>query len=82
VSNGGFGLLLEGTKQSTSNLNSMLSWDVNNGVARRAWGQSSEAKFTIRRAMKMDNNLQVTLASEVSKDLLNKIFSDMQRQRQ
>jgi urocanate hydratase len=60
----------------------MLSWDVNNGVARRAWGQSSEAKFTIRRAMKMDNNLQVTLASEVSKDLLNKIFSDMQRQRQ
>ena len=77
VSNGGFGLLLEGTKQSTSNLNSMLSWDVNNGVARRAWAQNSEAKFTIRRAMKMDNNLQVTLASEVSKDLLNNIFSDI-----
>jgi len=78
VSNGGFGLLLEGTKQSTSNLNSMLSWDVNNGVARRAWAQNSEAKFTIRRAMKRDNNLQVTLASEVSKDLLNNIFPDIQ----
>ena len=78
VSNGGFGLLLEGTKQSTSNLNSMLSWDVNNGVARRAWAQNSEAKFTIRRAMKRDDNLQVTLASEVSKDLLNNIFPDIQ----
>lgn len=78
VSNGGFGLLLEGTKQSTSNLNSMLSWDVNNGVARRAWAQNTEAKFTIRRAMKRDKNLQVTLASEVSKDLLNNIFPDIQ----
>ena len=78
MSNGGFGLLLEGTKQSTSNLNSMLSWDVNNGVARRAWAQNTEAKFTIRRAMKRDKNLQVTLASEVSKDLLNNIFPDIQ----
>ncbi len=76
VSNGGFGLLLDGTEQSTSNLNSMLSWDVNNGVARRAWAQNSEAKFTIRRAMNNDGNLQVTLASEVSKDLLNKTFSE------
>ena len=40
VSNGGFGLLLDGTDVSTRRMQSMLHWDVNNGVARRAWAKT------------------------------------------
>ena len=29
----------------------MLHWDVNNGIARRAWARNEGAEFAIRRAM-------------------------------
>ena len=73
VVNGGFGLVIDGSEQSHSNINSMLSWDVNNGIARRAWAQNPEAKFAIQRAMDIDENLTVTVASDVSKSLLERI---------
>jgi urocanate hydratase len=73
VVNGGFGLVIDGSKQAHSNINSMLSWDVNNGIARRAWAQNPEAKFAIKRAMDIEKNLTVTVASDVSKSLLERI---------
>jgi len=73
VVNGGFGLVIDGSKQSHSNINSMLSWDVNNGIARRAWAQNPEAKFAIKRAMDIEKNLTVTVATDVSKSLLERI---------
>ncbi|MDE0953701.1 MAG: hypothetical protein OR994_03405 [Candidatus Poseidoniales archaeon] len=51
----------------------MLSWDVNNGIARRAWAQNPEAKFAIKRAMDNDKNLKVTIPNDVSKSLLERI---------
>ena len=41
VINGGFGMLLDGTPEASRRLESMLHWDVNNGVARRAWARNS-----------------------------------------
>ena len=35
VMNGGFGLVLDGTPEAASKADSMLNWDVSNGVARR-----------------------------------------------
>lgn len=35
VINGGFGLVLDGSDESRKRAESMLSWDVSNGVARR-----------------------------------------------
>lgn len=37
VINGGFGMLLDGSKDAYDKATELLSWDVNNGVARRAW---------------------------------------------
>ncbi len=34
VINGGFGMLLDGSKKSTKRIESMLFWDVNNGISR------------------------------------------------
>ena len=35
VINGGFGLVLDGSDEAASKAESMLNWDVSNGVARR-----------------------------------------------
>ena len=50
VINGGFGLLLDGSDQAKHRLQNMLHWDVNNGVARRAWARNDGAKTAIQRA--------------------------------
>ncbi len=73
VINGGFGMLLDGTKEASKRLKSMLFWDVNNGIARRSWARNEEAIFAIERAMKTEKNLKVTLPNIVDDALLNNI---------
>lgn len=70
VINGGFGMLLDGSSDSERRLKSMLHWDVNNGIARRAWARNDEALFAIRRAMEMEPRLVVTLPHDVDENLL------------
>jgi len=65
VLNGGFGLVLDGTEDAARKASLMLSWDVNNGVARRAWCGNSYAQSTISRAMKDDEKLKVTVPFQV-----------------
>ncbi|WBX78519.1 urocanate hydratase [Tenacibaculum ovolyticum] len=65
VINGGFGMLLDGSKDASRRLKSMLFWDVNNGIARRSWARNEEAVFTIKRAMKSEKDLQVTVPNLV-----------------
>jgi urocanate hydratase len=74
VINGGFGMLLDGTADSERRLKSMLHWDVNNGIARRAWARNKEAKFAIQRAMEMEPNLKVTISNEVNDEDLKGLF--------
>ena len=73
VINGGFGLLLDGSKQSDKNLKNMLYWDVNNGIARRSWARNEGAINTIKREMKKNKQLKVTIPEIVNEDLINSI---------
>lgn len=61
VINGGFGLVLDGSEECDRRIRCMLPWDVNNGVARRAWARNPEAIWTARAAMVADLRLQITL---------------------
>lgn len=61
VMNGGFGMLLDGSDACEVRLQSMLHWDVNNGVARRAWARNEGANFAIKRAMAAEPKLSITL---------------------
>ena len=61
VINGGFGMVLDGSEDSDRKLQSMLHWDVNNGIARRSWARNKEAVFAIKRAMDQEPKLKVTL---------------------
>ncbi len=71
VINGGFGMVLDGSNDAQRRLQSMLYWDVNNGIARRSWARNKEAIFAIKRAMKNNPMLQVTLPNFVDEDLFN-----------
>jgi urocanate hydratase len=74
VINGGFGMLLDGTKAASKRLKSMLFWDVNNGISRRSWARNKEAVFAIKRAMKTEKKLQVTLPNLVDDALIESII--------
>ncbi len=73
VINGGFGMVLDGTKDAERRLKSMLFWDVNNGITRRSWARNKGAIFAIKRAMGTEPNLKVTLPNEVDDNLLNSL---------
>lgn len=76
VINGGFGMLLDGTKAAKKRLKSMLFWDVNNGISRRSWARNKEAVFAIKRAMEKEKALIVTLPNEVNDSLFDKLFKN------
>ena len=69
VINGGFGMVIDGSIDAQRRLESMLYWDVNNGVSRRSWARNEEAIFAIKRAMENNPNLKVTLPNFVDKSL-------------
>jgi urocanate hydratase len=74
VINGGFGLLLDGTPQADERLESMLFFDVNNGIARRNWARNKPATFAIKRAMEQNPSLDVLVPNKVEDNLLNNLF--------
>lgn len=73
VINGGFGMVLDGSSSAQRRLESMLFWDVNNGIARRSWARNKEAVFAIKRAMQSQPNLKVTLPNVVEENLFKSI---------
>lgn len=73
VINGGFGMVLDGSKEAKKRLKSMLFWDVNNGISRRNWARNKGATFAIKRAMEQEPNLKVTLPNNVDDTLFDQI---------
>lgn len=71
VINGGFGMVLDGSKEASRRLESMLFWDVNNGISRRSWARNDGAIFAIKRAMEVQPLLKVTLPNMVDDSLLD-----------
>jgi len=74
VMNGGFGMLLDGSREADARLKKMLFFDVNNGIARRSWARNDEALFAIKREMDRTPNLKVTIPNLVDDKLLNDLF--------
>ncbi len=74
VSNGGFGMLLDGSPESEERLKKMLFFDVNNGIARRSWARNEGSIFAIKREMERSPNLKVTVPNLVADELLNNLF--------
>jgi len=74
VINGGFGLLLDGSEEADRRLESMLHWDVNNGIARRSWARNPGALQAIEREMERTDGLRVTLPELVDDQVLEDLY--------
>lgn len=70
VINGGFGMVLDGSKEASRRLESMLFWDVNNGISRRSWARNEGAIFAIKRAMETQPLLKITIPNIVDESIL------------
>ncbi len=71
VINGGFGLVLDGSDDADRRLEAMLFWDVNNGIARRAWARNPNALEAIKHAMLNSRGLEVTLPNLVNPEIID-----------
>ncbi|MBR3577276.1 MAG: urocanate hydratase [Bacteroidales bacterium] len=76
VINGGFGMVLDGSEDADRRIQSMLYWDVNNGISRRAWARNDGALFAIKRAMALNPNLKVTLPNIADDAVLDKALGE------
>lgn len=74
VINGGFGMVLDGSKEAGRRLKNMLFWDVNNGISRRSWARNEGAVFAIKRAMEANPDLKVTLPNYADDGLIDGLF--------
>ncbi|NNC34290.1 MAG: urocanate hydratase [Croceitalea sp.] len=74
VINGGFGMVIDGSKEAEQRIENMLFFDVNNGISRRSWARNEEAIFAIKREMARTPNLKVTLPQTVEDKLLENLF--------
>jgi urocanate hydratase len=52
----------------------MLHFDVNNGIARRAWARNTGALTSIERAQQQNPSLQVTSTYLADEAVLNRLF--------
>lgn len=69
--NGGFGMVLDGSRACDDRIVKMLYFDVYNGLARRAWARNTNAVFSVEREMNLADSLRVTLPNAVNDDLLD-----------
>lgn len=74
VINGGFGLTLDGSADSSRRAENMLLWDVNNGISRRSWARNEGAIFAIKREMERTPGLVVTVPNIADDSMLKKLF--------
>lgn len=70
VINGGFGMLLDGSEDAGRRLQSMLFWDVNNGIARRSWARNEGAIFSAKRAMESTPDLTITIPNLANEKMI------------
>ncbi|MCB0595141.1 MAG: urocanate hydratase [Lewinellaceae bacterium] len=78
VINGGFGLVLDGTPEAERRLESMLFWDVNNGIARRSWARNEGAMHSARRAMEQTPGLRITLPFVAEDEVVEKAMGKVE----
>ena len=73
-------MVLDGTKDASRRLKSMLFWDINNGIARRSWARNEGAISTAKRAMAAHPDLQITMPNIASDDLVEEALQKIKSQ--
>ena len=78
ASNGGYGLLLDGSEKTDQIIKSALSWDVMGGIARRSWARNNNAVNTaVEWNKKHDGAGHITLPFKVNEELMEEIIKSV-----
>ena len=77
VTNGGFGMVIDGSADSDRHITRMLFWDVNNGIARRSWARNEGAEHAILREMERTPELTVTVANHTDENIVRKAIEEL-----
>lgn len=72
--NGGFGVVLTGTKGEREKLRDFMLWDVSNGVSRRCWAGGSNAHIYAEYLMDQFPGLEVTMPHWANEELLSSLI--------
>jgi len=72
--NGGFGLVLDGSERVNDIIRSGIEWDVNCGIARRAWARNTNALDTAYNwNIKHEERGQITLPYQIDENMVKNI---------
>ena len=77
--NGGFGMVIDGSRDAARRIRSMIAWDVNNGIARRAWARNAGAEAAIRRGMEAEPRLRVTMPEHADDAIVDGALESAER---
>lgn len=80
--NGGFGLVLDGSRRVDDTIQSAISWDVMGGVARRNWARNTNAIEVCRSFNKANKGVgYITIPHIPKENRIKKIVSDAFKKR-
>jgi urocanate hydratase len=74
VINGGFGLLLDGSPEAAERASGMVTWDVSNGLARRAWARNPGAIYAVKKTMEAEPDMKITIPEIADDSVVNSSF--------
>ena len=75
--NGGFGLVLDGSKRVDNIIKNALDWDVNGGIARRAWARNDNALETANKWNEKNKGRgQMTIPNIADDKLIKKVYNN------
>ncbi len=73
--NGGFGLVLDGSRRVDAVIKRAMTWDVMGGVARRAWARNEHAVATALAHNRSSDNDEITLPYVADDRLVEKVVT-------
>jgi len=71
--NGGYGMVLDGSKRVDDILKTAMLFDVMGGVSRRAWARNEHAISTSEEYNHMDNNSHITIPHLSDEDYIKEL---------
>lgn len=75
--NGGFGLVLDGSRGKDRVIKSAVEWDVMNGISRRAWARNSPALEVARHWNERNQGRgHITIPFEADGEMIEKVVND------
>jgi urocanate hydratase len=76
VINGGYGMVLDGSKKTDEILKTAMLFDVMAGVSRRAWARQENSISTVEEYNSLDNNSYITLPNLTDSEFISTLVSD------